>query len=68
MWYVCDVLYAVWYVCVRCLVVRGGAVSRRYIVICNCDVFGVVNVYIDLLKFCVVCIYLWSKVCLFWSM
>ena len=31
MWYVCDVLYAVVYVCVSCLVVRGCAVSRRYI-------------------------------------
>ena len=39
-------------------VVRGCAVSRRYI---NCDMFGVVNVYHDHLKFCV---YYWSKVCL----
>ena len=31
MWYVCDVLYAVLYVCVNCFVVRGCAVSRRYI-------------------------------------
>ena len=29
-WYVCDVLYAVLYVCVNCFVVRGCAVSRRY--------------------------------------
>ena len=31
MWYVCDVLYAGLYVCVCCVVVRGCAVSRRYI-------------------------------------
>ena len=45
-WYVCDVLYAVLYVSVSCFVVRGWAVSRRYIDIdiCNCDVFSVVNV------------------------
>ena len=30
---------------------RGCAVSRRYIVVCNCDRFGVVNVYLDHLKF-----------------
>ena len=41
MWYVCDVLY-------------GCGVSRRYINVCNCDMFSVVNVYH--LKFCVVCI------------
>ena len=34
MWYVCDVLYAVLYVCVSCFVVRGCAVSRRYIYVC----------------------------------
>ena len=37
-------------------VVRGCAVSRRYINVCNCDMFSVVNVYLDHLKFCVVCI------------
>ena len=31
MGYVCDVLYAVLYVGVRCFVVHGCAVSRRYI-------------------------------------
>ena len=56
MWYVCDVLYAVMYVRVSCFVVRGCAVSRRYINVCNCDMFGVVNMYLDHLKFCVVCI------------
>ena len=56
MWYVCDVLYAVLYVCVYCFVVCGYAVSRRYIDVCYCDMFSVVNVYIDHLKFCVVCI------------
>ena len=56
MWYVCDVLYAVLNVCVSCFVVRGCAVSRRYIYVCNCVMFSVVNVYHDHLKFCVVCI------------
>ena len=31
--------------------VRGCAVSRRYIHVCNCDMFSV-----DYLKFCLVCI------------
>ena len=56
MWYVCDVLYAVLYVRVSCFVVRGCAVSRRYIHCCNCDMFSVVNVYLDHLKLRVVCI------------
>ena len=56
MWYVRDVLYAVLYVRVSCFVVRGRAVSRRYIHVCNCDMFSVINVYLDHLKFCVVCI------------
>ena len=54
MWYVCDVLYVVLYVCVYCFVVRGCAVSRRYIDVCYCDMFSVVNVYLDHLKFCIV--------------
>ena len=58
-WYLCDVLYAVLYavlyVRVNCFVVRGCAVSRRYINICNSDVFSVVNMYLDPLKFYVVC-------------
>ena len=62
MWYVCDVLY----VCVCCSVVRGCAVSRRYIDVCYCDMFSVVNVYRNHLKFCVVCCAiscpLWSSV------
>ena len=49
-------LYAVLYVRVSCFVVRGCAVSRRYIDVCNCGMFSVVNVYHDHLKFCVVCI------------
>ena len=53
MWNVCDVLYAVVYVRVSCFIVRGCAVSRRYINVCNCDMFSVVNVYLDHLKFCV---------------
>ena len=56
MWYVRDVLYAVLYVCVSCFEVRGCAVSRRYIYVCNCDMASVVNMYLDHLKFCVVCI------------
>ena len=52
MWYVCDVLY----VRVSCFVVRGCGVSTRYIDVCYCDMFSVVNVYLDHLKFCVVCI------------
>ena len=44
MWYVCDVLNAVLFVHVSCFVVHGCAVSRRYIDVCNCDVFSVVNV------------------------
>ena len=56
MWYVCDVLYAVLNVCASWLVVRGCAVSRRYIDVCYCDMFSVVTVYLDHLKFCVVCI------------
>ena len=56
MWYVRDVLYAVLYVRVSCFVVRGCGVSRRYIDVCYCDMFSVVNVYLDHLKFCVVSI------------
>ena len=33
---------------------RGCAVSRKYIQICNCDMFSDVTVYLDHLKFCVV--------------
>ena len=56
MWYVRDVLYAVLYVRVSCFVVRGCGVSRRYIDVCYCDMFSFVHVYLDHLKFCVVCI------------
>ena len=35
---------------------RGCAVSRRFIDVCNCDMFSVVTVYLDHLRFCVVCI------------
>ena len=55
MWYVCDVLYALFYVRVSCVIVRGCALLRRYINVCHCDMFSVVNVYLDHLKFCVVC-------------
>ena len=40
---------------------RACAVSRRYINVC--DMFSVVNVYLDHLKFCVVCIYDRRVVC-----
>ena len=56
MWYVCDVLYEVLYVRVSCFVVCGCAVSRTYIHVCNGDMFNFVNVYLDHLKLCVVCI------------
>ena len=63
-WYVCEVLYAVLYVCVNYFLMRGSAVSRRYINVCNSDMFRVVNMYINHLKLCVVCMTDWSKVCL----
>ena len=56
MWYVCDVLYAVLYVRLICFVVRGCAVSMGYINVCNSDMFSVVKVYLDHLKFCFLCI------------
>ena len=56
MWYVRDVLYAVLCVRVRCFVVRGCAVLRRYINVCNCNMFSGVNVYLDHLQFCVLSI------------
>ena len=49
-------------VCIQCcmsvsaVLVHGCAVSRRYINVCNCGMFSVVNVYLDHLKICVVCI------------
>ena len=63
MWYACDVLYAVLYVCVCCFVVCGCDVSRRYVDVCYCDLFSVVNVYLDHLKFYVVCVYGRMYVC-----
>ena len=53
---VCEVMYSVLYVRLNYFVVRGCAVSRRYINVCYSDVFSVVNMYLDHLKFCVVCI------------
>ena len=44
MWYVADVLCVVLYIRVSSFVVRGCAVLRRYIYVCNCDMFSVVNV------------------------
>ena len=67
MWYVCDVLYAVLYVCFSCFIVCGCSVSRRYVDVCYCDMFSVVNVYFDHLKCCVVGInsrmYVWCSEC-----
>ena len=55
MWYVRDVLYAVLYVRVSCFVVCGCGVSKRYIDVCYCDMFSVVNVYLDHLNY-VLCV------------
>ena len=63
MWYIRDLLHAVLYVRVSCFVVRGCGVLRRYIDVCYCDMFSVVNVYVDNLKFCVVCINCRRYVC-----
>ena len=63
MWYVCDLLYAVVYVWVCCFVVCGCAVLRRYVDVCYCDMFSVINVYLDHLKLCVVCAYGRRYVC-----
>ena len=49
-------LCVVLYVRVNCSVVRGCAVSRRYTNVCDRDMFCVVNMYLDHLKFYVVCI------------
>ena len=65
MWYVRDVLYAVLYVRVSCFVVCGCGVTRRYVDVCYCDMFSVVNVYLDHLKFCVVYINSRRYVCCF---
>ena len=43
MYYLRDVLYAVLYVRVSCFVVRGCGIWRRYIDVCYCDMFSVVN-------------------------
>ena len=56
MWYVRDVLYAVLYVRVSCFVVRGCGVSRRYIDVCYCDMFSVVNVYPDPFRSSMLCV------------
>ena len=53
MWYVCDVLYAVLYVYVSCFVVRGYAVSRRYIHIFYCDMFSVLMCTLTTVLCCV---------------
>ena len=45
------------YVHVSCFVVRGCFVSKRYVDVFYCDVFSIANVYLDHLKFCVVCSY-----------
>ena len=55
-WYVYDVLDGVLYVLVNSFIVRGCAVSRRNINVCDSDVFSVGNMYLDHLMFYVVCI------------
>ena len=40
-----------------------SAVSKRYINVCNCDMFRVVNVYLDHLKFYGVCLECRRYVC-----
>ena len=52
MCYDCGVLYAVLYFRVNCFVVRGCAVSRRYIHFCNSDVFSVVNMCARVCAWC----------------
>ena len=42
---------------------RGCVVSRKYIDVCNSNVFSVVNMYLDHLKLCIVCIKGRSYVC-----
>ena len=56
MWYVCDVLYAVFYVSVNCFLVRGCTVLRRYTNVCNSDMLSVADMYLDHVNVCVVCI------------
>ena len=41
-WYSGNMLDAVLYVFVGCFVVRGCAVTKRHIDVCDCDMFGVV--------------------------
>ena len=55
MWYVRDVLYAVLYVRVSCFVVCGCGVSRRYVDVCYCDMFSVVNVCVNVQSSCSSC-------------
>ena len=46
-----------------CFVVCGCGVSRMYIYVCYCGMFSGVCVYLDHLKFCVVCINSRMHVC-----
>ena len=57
------VVYAVLYVHVNCFVVRECAVSRRDINVCNSDVSGVGNMYLNHLKFYPVCVNTQMYVC-----
>ena len=50
MYDVCDLLYALLYVSLSCFVVRGYAVSRRYIKVCYSDVYSIVNMYLGHFK------------------
>ena len=61
MWYVCDMLYAVLYVCISCFVVRGCDVSRMG----GTHGSGVLSSAGDVLDMsvvrgvCVTCIFVW---------
>ena len=60
MWYVRDVLYAVLYIRVSCFVVRRCGVSRRYMDVCYCDMFSVINVYLDHLSMSLLGFGMWT--------
>ena len=42
---------------VNCFVVRYCSISKRYINVCNSDVFSTVNMHLGNLKPCIVCIH-----------
>ena len=46
----CCVQCAVFYIRPSCFVVRGWGVSRRYLAVCKCDMFSVVDEHLEHLK------------------